>query len=1273
MEGTILGGRFCLEREIGRGGMGAVYRAVDERTGGVAAVKLLHAVGDQIVARFEREAELLASLAVEGVVAWLDHGRTASGELYLAMEWLDGEDLTARLGRGPMSLARTVALGACLAETLARVHAAGVVHRDIKPPNIFLPKGGEGRPKILDFGIAHLGALSADATALTARGMMLGTPGYLAPEQVRGEVVVDARADIFALGIVLHECLTAQALFAGGEMMAVLGRVLFDPAPFLVEICPGTPVALAELVAWMLQKDPSDRPASMSVVATALAELGELGGDAPTAERFSVLGDLEQRVVGVVAAAPPGGLAEDATWLPTQDDALRAAIAPLGPTHGARVEVLADGSIVGVVTIPADASEQALRTGRLALALRGLVGAVPIAVVTGRTVVGAGIPVGATLDRAIALLRRAAPGEIVADGETARWLSARFLLDDSGADTKLEGERIVEAPAERRLAFSGRHEELDHLASLTRRAMVERRAAGVRVEGEVGIGKTRLAEELVRATLRGDLPARVLWLAGDPMRAKRPLSTLTDGLRVHWALPPLDETSRRHRIGSELGSAVDAVAHPRVLAFLCELLDVGSPHDTMLEAARRDAALMADQRRRALSDWLRGAAAARPLLVIVDDLQWVDPVTASLLEDLALERANVPLFIAVFGRPGGESPAAPLRLGPLPERAARELARAALDETQLPRLDAIVDRAAGNPLFLTELVRSSGTDQLPPTIAATLQIHLSELSANQRRVLRAAAILGHRFWGGAVATLAGDEAAASTTLGELVALGYLARAPLSRIDHELEYRFVAHLLRDTCYATLTPEDRRRGHRMAAQWLTDHGEDDAEALAHHHEAAGRPEQAARSLARAVRQALAGNELEHALELSERAFSLGLPEPLHADIRVLTGEAKLWLGDSSGARLDAQRAFLDAETGGAVFFQAAGVLGDACLLMGDATPLAPVVAALLGAEPTHGHDESVEEAALDASARVAAALASLARFTAADALLARAEASVARRPARSPMTEGRLAHARAVHGSCCGDLGAAIRFFEMSGDAFARAGSLRFASAARTNLATKLLEVGCPDEARPLVDGALTMAGIVAVPYCVTFASFTRGLVLLAQGEAACAAQVLRATLPRLEELGDPRLLSSAHGALAEALVLLDDAVGAQSQASLALARVEATELAPQRAAAFGVLARIHHSCGRPELALAAARDGMSMRVTTRMEEREADLRLVYAEALAAMGEDDAARDVLLEARERLIERAARIEAGARRGGFLTAVPVNARTFALARAWNLPPPP
>jgi serine/threonine protein kinase len=221
--------------------------------------------------RFAREAAVLSAIEHPGVVRYLDSGLSDEGEPFLVMEWLEGEDLGARLERGPLSVGQAVALARQVAQALDAAHRRGVVHRDLKPANVFLVRGRLRAAKLVDFGLAR----GEQDDGVSVPGTVLGTPAYMAPEQVRGERT-DARADVYALGGLLFSCLTGRPPFRGANPVALLATVLLDAAPHPRDYEPAVPEALDALVHRMLSKSPGKRPADGGAVLDALDAAGLL-------------------------------------------------------------------------------------------------------------------------------------------------------------------------------------------------------------------------------------------------------------------------------------------------------------------------------------------------------------------------------------------------------------------------------------------------------------------------------------------------------------------------------------------------------------------------------------------------------------------------------------------------------------------------------------------------------------------------------------------------------------------------------------------------------------------------------------------------------------------------------------------------------------------------------------------------------------------------------------------------------------------------------------
>ncbi len=273
--GTMLGGYRVGER-IGSGGMGIVYRAEDAQ-GRAVALKVLRrkdedGAGADSRRRFLREAESALQVRHPNVARVFEIGEH-DGEAFIAMELLRGESLRARLARGPLEVREAARLALQIAEGVAAAHAAGIVHRDLKPDNVMIAP--DGTAKLLDFGLARWIATEArpsERSVLTVEGGILGTCGYMSPEQAGGKQV-DARTDVFSFGVILFEMLAGRRPFLGETNVDVFIATCSDPVPDLVALRPEVPARLAALVVELLGKLPADRPLDLARVIGLLRDL----------------------------------------------------------------------------------------------------------------------------------------------------------------------------------------------------------------------------------------------------------------------------------------------------------------------------------------------------------------------------------------------------------------------------------------------------------------------------------------------------------------------------------------------------------------------------------------------------------------------------------------------------------------------------------------------------------------------------------------------------------------------------------------------------------------------------------------------------------------------------------------------------------------------------------------------------------------------------------------------------------------------------------------
>jgi eukaryotic-like serine/threonine-protein kinase len=311
--GDVIDGRYRLRRELGRGGAGAVFEAVHVFTQRLVALKIVHCDGDpttrhELQSRLLREAHALATARHPGIVDLLDAGVGQDGVPYLVLERLEGRTLEGLLAsRGKLSATDTGAIGLQLADALGAAHEAGVVHRDVKPGNVFLVRDANGveQTKLVDFGIAHLRAPLTEPR-ITCAGALIGTPEYMAPEQLLGADDVDARCDVYALGVTLFECLTGTVPYAGAYPQILLRSISSDPPPSVRLFAPDLSDALVHVIDRSIAKTRGHRYPTMAEFARALASvfgdvklrstlLGAARLSAASAGAAAIAADVKQR------------------------------------------------------------------------------------------------------------------------------------------------------------------------------------------------------------------------------------------------------------------------------------------------------------------------------------------------------------------------------------------------------------------------------------------------------------------------------------------------------------------------------------------------------------------------------------------------------------------------------------------------------------------------------------------------------------------------------------------------------------------------------------------------------------------------------------------------------------------------------------------------------------------------------------------------------------------------------------------------------------------
>jgi serine/threonine-protein kinase len=297
--GAVVAGKYRVERVLGSGGMGVVVAAQHLQLGQLVALKfpLKEAYeSSEALNRFLREGQALARIRSHHVARVMDVGTLEQGEPYLVMEYLEGSDLGSTLKQqGPLAVADAVAYVLQASEAIAEAHAAGIVHRDLKPSNLFLTKSADGTPlvKVLDFGIskAILQQLTEPLGSHTSTGALVGSPLYMAPEQIRNARRVDGRADVWATGVILHELISGKPPFGGDTLAATLAAVAADAPEPIRSLRPDVSAQLEAVILRCLEKDPDRRYGSVAELAKALVDF------APVQARDSI-----ERITRVLGA-----------------------------------------------------------------------------------------------------------------------------------------------------------------------------------------------------------------------------------------------------------------------------------------------------------------------------------------------------------------------------------------------------------------------------------------------------------------------------------------------------------------------------------------------------------------------------------------------------------------------------------------------------------------------------------------------------------------------------------------------------------------------------------------------------------------------------------------------------------------------------------------------------------------------------------------------------------------------------------------------------------
>jgi tetratricopeptide (TPR) repeat protein len=1274
--GQLVAERFSIERLAGRGGMGAVYRALDLTTNVPVAVKCVARTFRTGGERFLREAELLSQISHPAVVRYVAHGLTDGDTPFLAMEWLEGEDLGTRLRRSGLEVAEAVSLIRRVCAGLAVAHARGVIHRDIKPSNLFLVGGRADATKLLDFGVARQGE-QGSAQTLTRAGAVIGTVGYMAPEQAMGLRDLDARADLFAVGCVLFECLTGQAAFSAPHEVAVLSKLLCEEAPRVRDVRPDIGENLDALVASLLTKERARRPPDASSVLEAIDELGELrGGPAPAVRRSSNpnLVESEQRIASVLVARSLSPAS--ATLAGVEAELVAAQFEELLSRFGAEPVPLRSGQFLlvfgsgrGIVV-----SDQAVQAVRCALRLQRLKPGLEIAVATGGLEQSLHASAGVAIDRAAALLdaQPMPTHRVRVDELTAALLDSRFELERSAAGVAVVAENDdTERP---RLLLGkpspcvGREKELGLLEATLAEAVEDEVARVLLVTAQPGTGKSRLAREFLDRLHTKSV--RTLFARADPILRGSAWGLVQRLLSRTFGISESEPAAlRRRRLRDHLRGLVDAATRDWLCEFLGELLGAPSAREPspLLLAARDDPAVMREQTRRAVQQWLAAEVAASPLLILLEDLHWSDLPSVSLLEESLLSLSDRPLFLLAFARPDVHEHFPQLwraigcqeyQLQGLTRRAAERLVRAALPEhVDLTIVARILDLAQGNAFYLEELLRhvAQGQSELPETVRAMAQSRLERLSPEARRHMRAASVFGDASWVGAVGALLGSGAEAAEEFQLLAREEIFVQRGEARFPGEVEYAFRHALLRDAAYAMLTEGDRRLAHGLAGDWLQTVGERDPCVLADHFERSAEPQRALPWLLRAGRAALGSGDLSGAVLLARRGLRLEPSGRERADLLLIQAHASAW-GTQTSLEL-AEEALRLFPAGSSSWWFSLALLVFGASAIGRGNLAEPYLELARHAPPPADerlgmHGQAFEVLALGAAL--------LGHADIGWSLLDKLQTVVSRQTGDA-LSAAWLNIAKcqlATNSLKDGDwqLERALRAGRAAVAGMQDVAAAHGEGTALLHLGRTLLELGRYGEAEQTFNESLRKATQTGNVLIAEFARLALTLFAFRQGRK----EEGLAALAALSRSSDANVVHGAKTVRAQAHLRsgeLDDAV------ALATEAVEGPGLVSRLSAAL-TLARALHAQAQPARALNVVEDAIAARGATSFPQFELDLEGMRAELASALGKEQAAVAAAGRVLSLAQQRAAAIEDEQLRASFLQKLHLSARVKQLA---------
>lgn len=1274
--GTLFVGRFLIEQHAQSGGMGQIYRARDIQTGKLVALKVLREnASTQFVQRLLLEAQTLSELHHPGIVSYVAHGIGDHGGAYLAMDWLDGEDLTVRIARQPLSCNELFLLLHRVGSALSVAHRAHVLHRDIKPGNLFLRGGQLDGVTLIDFGLTrHM----YSSQSLTETGAVIGTPEYMSPEQVRGDHDIGPSSDIFSLGCVAFECLTGSPPFQHEHVAAILAKILFEDLPAFRFALPQVPAPLSLLLERMLHKDVAQRIASATALLSDLESITEWREGIPYLTQESTFASPhprseEQLFISLVMAQPR--VLPSASSAPVVDPELRMQhLTELGLP----VKRMIDGSLIAHFAKQGEPTEQATHAVRCALLLARHCPDCLVGIASGQAELSAGEVVGTVVSRISDMLLAARklttqPLEPAAfiDDTTARLVDEYFSIVPMGSSVCLVSRRAeLQTDQTRRLlgvptACVGRERELQLLESMIVDCHENGVASALLVIAPPGMGKSRLRHEFVRRVQSTRPEVMILSGRGDPMSAGVSYGLITQALRGFFGLQDSDdEALSRRKIHSALRLHAPTEDHHDLLPFLAELCKVPVPSTLLLHNARLDPRVMTDLIEQAFVRLLQLLTKRYTVLLLLEDLHFGDSLTCKLVDCALRSLASQPILVLALARPEveelfpkiwAERARQMLRLGPLSKKASELLVHQVLGaRLTAATVSRIIERAAGNTLFLEELLRAivdGKGDELPDTILAVLQARIMKLPIDQRRVLRAASVLGDTFWPSGIWQVCGRDRTLDQTieiLHRLQEAELIDRHRQSRLSSEAEFRFRHDLLRQAAYEMFTTEARQVAHHDAARYLESVGGQDGAVLGEHYQRGGERERAAAHYLRAAEKAFEEANLDHVLRCASHGLECASDPEQRGAFLSLQSASWFWRNELVSAYPAAMSA-LDSLPKGSQLWQCALSTAITCAAALGRVRTVSELASLSGSVQI---SDQLRNPFLKTLSVVITILSTVGERALAQKLLSQQQQLAAQVDGSDLFAQAWLSFGRArFDAALSSNLEVTVTAFQVAIDAFVRIGNRRMAAIAHSDLGIHLARIGQFAEAERWFREGQKTAEQLGEPITETWIAAQFAL-LLAERDHPQA--------HREAEAMAKRILSSSTGQTLYAGL----ALAALSALSLRTQRVALAEdfarkaldaLRPQRASApigYVALGRVLAATHRQREALTLVREGIAQLDSLGGPcASELPLRLLLADLLAQSPDSQAAQAAQQTLDRHLQQRLASLSQPGLRAAFL----------------------